>query len=62
MKNYWYEVFESINEGTRTLCNCETLKEARTIKKKLKKFNKNELHIDKWMLANGISVPIKEFK
>lgn len=65
MKNYWYEVFEVLpnNSGTQTLPNgqCETLKEARKLKKKFSGFCK-ELHIDKWQIVNSTPEPIAEIE
>ena len=47
-KIQWYEVFISDHEGSQTLKNCNTLKEARLEKRKLELRYGNCIHIDKW--------------
>jgi hypothetical protein len=67
MPKYWYEVFVSSlpNGETRTIHQCNTLKEARTFLKEHKiacQLAGETLHIDKWVMRNGTPDPIKEIK
>lgn len=45
----WYEVFiDNGKEGTMTVNICETLKEAKLLKKSLEIYGNKNIHIDQW--------------
>jgi len=61
-KKYWYKVFESTSEGTRTLATCNSLPEAKRTRKKLIKsggWPAKTLKIDKWVMdRTGTPLPM----